>query len=250
MRRYLIVFFSFALLIFGCSKDDRNNTGSNNSGNTNTGGNQHQEEFVFSVGTGKRVKFAPGNLAKDGRSFVSNQYDLGGYFAWGTGNHPESSSTDWRTYSTFYDWGDYLEGNWRTLTGDEWQHLLLQRQNATYKRGRSVIGGIKGLIILPDNWKQPSGVEFEPTLERVSQNEYSINEWNILRNSGAIFLPCTIIGRSGHYDCGFYWSSSPYDERMALHLQIEFEGNDAGEVYVTKSRRYYQESVRLVQDVK
>ena len=49
---------------------------------------------LFSVSDSLQVSFAPGNLAEGGRSFVPHQYELGGYFGWGTGNHPDDTSED------------------------------------------------------------------------------------------------------------------------------------------------------------
>ena len=71
------------------------------------------------------------------------------------------------TYSN-YDWGVYNAisnggnepGQWRTLTSSEWTYLMQYRgensNNAAQKLGFATINGVKGIIILPDVWSQPS----------------------------------------------------------------------------------------------
>ena len=66
-----------------------------------------------------------------------------------------------------YDWGVYNEirngggckNCWRVLTNNEWRYLFCKRENAARLFTFATVAGVKGLIVLPDNWKKPSTVK-------------------------------------------------------------------------------------------
>ena len=215
------------------------------------GGRTEPLHGVFSVSTTKQVRFSPGNLEIGGRSFTSHQYDYGGHFAWGTGNNPDNPSTDWHDYTTFHDWGDYVEGNWRTLSNPEWNYLFNSRQNASEKYGYGTIEGTKGIIILPDNWTLPSGCTFSSGYntgeENWYRNSYSLSQWELMEAGGAVFFPA-----AGTYyqdlDEGFYWSSTPCSAPWtAWAYSLWFSAHSINSK-TSGTNRNFKISVRLVWD--
>lgn len=187
---------------------------------------------LFSVSATMQVEFAPGNLAEDGCSFLDNQWDLGGYFGWGTGSHPGDTSVDYHDYLTFDDWGNHIEGGWRTLTSDEWHYIIFEREASREKVAAGCIIGVgekdslKGVILLPDNWTLPDSCQFWPGMYGWERNQYSQNQWQLMEKAGAVFL------RAGGYRWGSkifyidrwdlthgnYWLSTPYDDNDAFYI--------------------------------
>lgn len=192
---------------------------------------------VFSVSDTKKVCFGTGNLqykpsTKTWR-FAENQYDVIGednakmftdsdvwidLFGWGTGNDPAKSSLKPKDYVDFTDWGSSIEdGVWFTLSYDEWRYLTFLRDKALEKYGFAIVMGTFGTIYLPDEWNPPVEIkslfhnamiqEGNPTID-----EYSLDEWKAMENSGALFLPAAG-HRSGYgvLDVGIqgdYWTST------------------------------------------
>ena len=186
--------------------------------------------------------------------FAENQYDVIGFdnsniandyngwidlFGWGTGNTPTNWSTDYVNYSTFIDWGTNVICNggnetnmWRTLTKDEWIFLFDTRSNAANLFGLGSVNGVNGTIILPDNWTTPENISFTPSTsqglinqgfyysnsnnDNFMHNTYTAEQWSIMEQSGAVFLPCggyrtTTEGLQGVHTYGNYWSATYLD---------------------------------------
>ena len=157
--------------------------------------------------------------------------------------------------SAYYDWGIYNAisngGNspdiWRTLTTDEWEYLLRTRNNAQYLRSQGTVNGIKGYILLPDDFKKPADITWLHQANNWTSNTYTIEQWEKIETIGAIFLPAsgwcrTIDGQE--YDGG-YWSSTGFDANIAYFLGFRIdEIKDGGR------DRFDRRSVRLVQDIK
>ena len=228
---------------------------------------------LFSVAENKLVEFAPGNLAEGGRSFVNHQWEFGGYFGWGTGNKPNNMSYDYDDYQTFYDWGNYIVGGWRTLSIQEWHYVLFDRENADQKYGASTVNDVRGLVLLPDTFMLPPGCMFNAGMVRWNQNIYDVNMWQMMEERGAVFLPlagarvdgggATGSGEWGYFSStGLYWSSSTridligqygYEHGaccLAFYI-TEYGYNPGGHLLADEhnwSHRYYGFSVRLARD--
>lgn len=180
---------------------------------------------LFSVSATQKVAFAPGNLAEGWRSFVDNQWDLGGYFGWGSGNHPSDTSTDYHDYVTFDDWGNHIEGGWRTMTYDELYYILFSRESAEDKHASGIVNNRHGLILLPDNWTMPDSCQFIPGENGWTRNWYSLQQWQKMEAAGAVFL------RAGGYRWGSntfglsvggnYWLATRYDENDAHYMYFD-----------------------------
>ena len=199
---------------------------------------------VFSVGKGKYVSFSQGNLQYIQSTkewlFAKNQFEYIGaanvkgsaladkidLFGWSSDklSAPFGISTsvnpeDYR--GNFVDWGvNIIQGDrantWRTLSVDEWGYLFKQRANANELYSKGNVDGLRGMIVLPDDWVLPEGLHFtaQPTnlTMNLDINTYTLSEWNRMEEAGAVFF-CptgrrdgTTIGYLEYYGC--YWSKS------------------------------------------
>lgn len=127
-------------------------------------------------------------------------------FGWNTANKPLNSSLyarDYASYQTdFVDWGHnpiydpkadstYSADTWRTLTLQEYQHLLFYRTNASQLVGTASIhiqnhpnGVVNGILILPDDFVLPDGLSFKGVnqtheLEDIGRPIYSYKKGSI-----------------------------------------------------------------------
>ena len=249
---------------------------------------------LFTVGQNQQVRFSKGNLRHNPVSgvwaFAEKQYDFVGkgnayispnydgwidLFGWGTGNNPTLSTIENSDYATFTNWGNNPISNggdkahqWRTLTHSEWDYLLRVRANAKGLFGFGTVNGVNGLIILPDNWTLPTGLNFTPSTKKgLNYHEgyyYNANENNFSHNAftaiqwadqmqpaGAVFLPAagyregtevSLVGSAGHY-----WLSTP---RKKEGYSSAGEFNSSALTLDYDYFVYRGRSVRLVQDVK
>ena len=246
---------------------------------------------AFSVSATKQVTFSKGNLqyhpANSEWRFAESQLDYLGennrhsnisYMGWidlfgwviegQTSPVGANLSPDFKidSLSSFVDWGamqinQETPNAWRTLTYEEWNYLLLERDNYGFLCNPVQIDTIKGFMLLPDNWTCPNGVTFESNfkwgyngqLNYSSYQIYTLSEWKLLEKSGAVFLPV-----AGYYNkwgigdiqnVGYYWSSSsPYDNPLGVYcITFQFLGGCVSVHNV--SQRDYGHSVRLVKDL-
>jgi len=194
---------------------------------------------AFTVDDGKKVVyFSKGNLQYLGNidrwHFAENQWTIIGnaqasnnrdLFSWGTGDNPDSED-----YSTYTEWGNNIEGNWRTLTVDEWTYLFNTRTDASSKYGTATVAGVVGLILLPDNY---DGTAINTDRTAWDNNVISSSEWAAYEAEGAVFLPTA--GMSEAYDVGgvgvqgFYWSSTM--DALSHYANAVFFGFDYFEGY-------------------
>ena len=237
---------------------------------------------VFSVSATKQVTFSSGNLqyhpANNEWRFAEKQTDYIGdansncsstyngwldLFGWSTSatNFGVSTSTNYNDYSgSFVDWGINTIGNdapntWRTLTRDEWEYLLENRNNASSLRGVAQVNGVNGLIFLPDTWTCPAGVTFKSGFHSSYGAEYyaayqtfTAYQWSKLEKSGAVFLPAAGF-RYGPIvtfvqNFSYYCSATEFNSNYAFYLGF-------GPVGASMSYDYRDggHSVRLVKDI-
>ena len=232
---------------------------------------ENQWDYVGNAGYGTVLE----NNIKCNNEFISTTYsgwiDL---FGWGTGKNPTYSQKDNSSYRTFVDWGTNKISNtenesvqWRTLTADEWKYIFFTRINASTLFGVGKVNGVSGTIVLPDDWSTPQGISFTPSTSKglnlegndiygnsntnnFSHNIYSLEQWKVLEDAGAIFLPAGGLrnGLTTNYVgiTGDYWSSTAYDSNNACSL-----GFDSGRLLNhNDTPLYFGRSVRLVRDVK
>jgi hypothetical protein len=223
----------------------------------------------FSVSDTKKVAFSRGNLqytkSTNKWEFANEQWETIGsanvsndtladkidLFGWSTNNAATpwgiSTSIAYADYDgNFVDWGKNIgDGNtWRTLSIDEWLYLFTSRTNAATLFGLGSVNGVKGLILLPDNWTCPTGITFTPSTQKgltydatnskytnsnennYSHNTYTLAKWRQLEQTGAVFLPVTgfRLGTDiSALTASYYWSSSTMSTTTALIYLISFD---------------------------
>lgn len=189
------------------------------------------------------------------------------YCAYGQITNDLSGKADWG-YNPISNGGN-TESQWRTLSGAEWEYLLIKRNTPSgikYVYGR--IDGVPGLIILPDDWdikycdlSNPNG--YGPT--RTLMNKFSEEEWKaLLEAHGAAFLPITgmrkgtqitDVNRIGQLFAvvGNYWSTSrgnsshwSTDPNDIKYLSFTDEGGTT--IASFAGHRFYGFGVRLVRN--
>lgn len=144
---------------------------------------------------------------------LSYSIDDGGYLEAGlTG---EYAYADWALYNRI---GDDAPGTWRTLTIEEWDYLLYERPNSRNLCGYALIDEhYVGMVLLPDTWVQPAGLNFIADIYggEYFENSYTLVQWAKMEEAGAVFLPAAWQRRGEDIyredeNKGYYWSVS-YD---------------------------------------
>ena len=174
------------------------------------------------LGNIDRWHFAENQWTIIGNAQASDNRDL---FSWGTGDNPDSDD-----YSTYTEWGNNIEGNWRTLTVEEWTYLFNTRTGASSKYGTATVAGVVGLILLPDVY---DGTAINTERTAWDNNVISSSEWAAYEAAGAVFLPTAGLSDSygvyGVGEQGFYWSSTM--DALTHYAVSVFYGFDAFEGY-------------------
>lgn len=139
-----------------------------------------------------------------------------------TGGDIAETNRDWGVFNAISNGGNQV-GLWRTPKRHEMHYLLNTRTGASSKRGFGNIQlsdgeNVNGLILLPDNWTLPEGCTFNfysgNSNYSFSNNTYTIDQWELMENAGAVFLPAagvcnTNTGVTGVVGTrGYYWSST------------------------------------------
>ena len=170
---------------------------------------------------------------------------------------------DWGVYNAI---GDDAPGTWRTLTRNEWDYLVNRRAASTVdgtdsaRYAEATVCGVKGLILFPDRFEHPEGIDSIVGINRNSfaihfaDNTYSAEQWALMEKAGAVFLPAAGF-RGGTWlstigEGGSYWASTCNANRQAYALLfIDGVVNASAECTYDKDRGYGR-SVRLVKDVR
>jgi len=253
-----------------------------------TTGGEVKKIGTFSIAKGKKVTFSQGNLQyRDSTRtfrFAEHQWDCIGQdnnrigrnsgfwidlLQWGAGDKPWRYTNRHDSLPAFVDWGTNPIANggdeagyWRTLNYEEWEYIYHKRDNAYVLHGAGVVNGVTGMIILPDQWSTPRGLNFTPRTQVLSNNTYTKEEWALMETEGAVFLPYAGYRRSsdllvsGVNTTGWYWTASSYADYVATHpksanatneKQDAMHGN-AGDGYCSGYDKRYGMAVRLVRD--
>ena len=148
------------------------------------------------------------------------------------------------------DWGKTMGDGWFTMTVDEWIYLLSGRTDAAQKYGHGSVGGVNGLILLPDSWTLPDNLTFTPG-NSAWTNSYTTDEWAKMEAAGAVFLPAAGDRYHGNNvqavgSVGFYMSSTSSGQYASYKMLFE-ENNFTANASYTRNNGY---SVRLVRQTK
>ena len=237
---------------------------------------------AFSVSATKKVYFSMGNLQyspTNGWRFAEHQYDYlysesasgSNYldlFRWGatglsgvtpgtesylTGDVDLTSTNDWGS-NVITNGGNAANSGWRTLTYAEWTYLCCfgeQGNRSEEKYGLATVGGVYGIIILPDDFTDPmknggngAFVSFMANYSnmRFSSNVYTTGgDWEAMEAAGAVFLPVHATGTNE--GAGSYWAADHSGSTNAYGYFINFDTSNPGTA--GRSNGY---SVRLVYD--
>ena len=166
------------------------------------------------------------------------------------------ANADWGRYNPIENGGN-VPGMWRTLSKDEWNYLFVRRAGAADKYALAKVDGVDGVVLLPDEWVLPEGIEFTAGVENgYKTNKYTSSKWSKMQDAGAVFLPAagyreetTVFTRfysdgNNEVSCGFYWSSTPLS---SINCNIVFFGKEKVNPQ-NFSKRHFGLSVRLVKD--
>ena len=188
------------------------------------------------------VKYQPWDISNNYADFYpggSQTNDIVGTYAY----------ADWGVYNAISNGGN-IPNTWRVLTAEEWNYILNERANHTDLCAAATVNEIPGKIILPDDFIMPNGISFVGFSTNALDNQYSVDEWNMLEANGAIFLTRGVgwscaMGPTEWQDlCGMYWSSTHgNDTRKALGIVTQ-----SHDIYTVRMR-CDSGCVRLVQDV-
>ena len=228
----------------------------------------------------RKVRFSQGNLQYQASTniwrFAENQNDYVGednknisssyngwidLFGWGTGDKPTKKTKRNGAYKQFTNWGNNIilnGGNydWRLLTKDQWKCLLRERPTKCGIRYVfATVDGVKGLILLPDNWecdyynlKESSKDDYN----KCDSNIITSSDWiNKLESNGAVFLPGAglRLGTKYHSNCGCYWTL--FYELSDYPQDLFFDSHEPWlDDYFVDNCRFNGMSVRLVCEVK
>ena len=146
----------------------------------------------------------------------------------------ENYSVGSKCFFTFAEAQDISVTEWHVLTESEWTYLLVTRDEgraaADQRNGIGTVAGEHGLIIIPDNWIQPSGV---PALtggssEGWNTNIYDATKWAAMADAGAVFLPAAGYSTDGTTAVdpekdGTYWSSTEDESNTTDGYAMQFE---------------------------
>ena len=224
---------------------------------------------AFSVSSSKKVYIASSNLQYQPSSgkwrFASNPWDYIGsananvssyysgwidLFGWGTANNPTRTSKYDSDYAYFSDWGYKMSGGWRTISHSEFDYVLYKRNTSSGIRfAKGTVSGVKGLILLPDNWSSSTYRLYSTNTNDASfsSNTISASTWNsTFAPAGAVFLPCAGYregtSASDANSVGYYITSTAYQTDYAYAV---FIGSSILDVD-SWGHRYRGRSVRLV----
>ena len=193
------------------------------------------------------------------------------YFGYGPStNNPSSpgmagSHYDWGVHNPISNGGN-VAGQWRTLTITEWNYLINTRKvtvggvnNASY--GLATIQGVKGAIILPDNWDGSVCASFTYGNSAFVNNfnASTTPTWAQMEAAGVVFLPVAglcrnysisrLNGDAAKDPVGFYWTSSYQSYTHAYDIRFGVDTNALTATTGNYHERSYGFAVRLVCNV-
>lgn len=156
------------------------------------------------------------------------------------------------------DWGNIpnlvskIGSGYRTFTQSEITYLVGERTNASSLKGTGTVNNIKGNLLLPDNWSCPSGCYFSSTANNFTTNTYNLNQWKLMEDAGAVFLPTgfyrignrTYASSTGN-NYGYYWTSTHRDGYSVSYILT----TGLYAFNVSTISQYYGMAVRLIKDV-
>lgn len=172
------------------------------------------------------------------------------------------SNADWGVYnsSSITNGGGY--SNWHTLSATEFAYLLNTRSASTVnsisnaRYARIVVNGRNGLVLFPDSYIHPKGIDEPkavsintPTTYLISSNwtNYTAEQFVQMQNNGAVFLPGAgqRNGTSVSYLNSCYYNTTTSNSASnSIGLICSTSAVNVSGTY----NKYYGMSVRLVRE--
>ena len=210
------------------------------------------------------------NIAEDYNGWIdlfgwgTSGYNHGAvcYQPWSSNDNPDYYYAYGDEQANLYDntgqaeWGynklfsDGEEGKWRTMTCNELDYVLNERNTSSGIRfAKAQVYGVNGIILLPDEWS--NSVYY---LNNVNQPQASFSSnmisygWELyLESNGAVFLPAAGYREQDRIDYagtqGYYYTSECKGPRASC---LNFDYADIGLSKVSRNRGL---SVRLVHEI-
>ena len=155
------------------------------------------------------------------------------YKVYGNANfnlYDRTGKADWG-YNAIINGGNKENSGWRTLTIEEWEHLLNSRTTTSgILYAKANVNSINGIILLPDDWSSSYyTLSSTNTADAIfTSNTITALQWNTLEQHGAVFLPAAggreeISVTSNGF--GTYWSASLMAINSVWVRRVWFYGN-------------------------
>ncbi|MCR5496212.1 MAG: hypothetical protein K6F48_00030 [Paludibacteraceae bacterium] len=171
----------------------------------------------FSMGKNYQVHFSKGILQFHGEKkkirFAKNQFDNPGrkytdfchyppkawidHFEHGSLSEIACPCLSWDRDEALYGNGYNLDANaiekigeWDVPSISDWYYILSERERADSLYSKAEVAGVKGYVLLPDDWETPADLTFTPKTETCSGNVYDKKTWEKMEALGAVFMPC------------------------------------------------------------
>lgn len=185
-------------------------------------------------------------------SLAAEEYSKG-LFSVGDGEYVQLATTNYTSGATeYFTWSEAKAlaeaGTIKLLTQAQWNYLFQTRSNAYHLFALASVGGVNGLVILPDYdiWVWPNDElraawNHHDTQDGFDKNPFSTENWALMEAAGAVFIPCkgywdgsAVVDESDH---GSYWTLSEdpsndtkgyrlqFDETYVCELQSQPKGN-------------------------
>lgn len=159
------------------------------------------------------------------------------------------SFSDWGVFNPISNGGNQ-SGLWRTLLEQEWEYLMMHRENAYEKHFSATVCNTIGCVILPDDWTCPLGVSYEIINYNWEENVFTQDEWDLMEQNGAAFFPvtCHRFADFSYYLCNCcYQTASRWTNDIGRNTVFIYN-KGYGYVQNVGVLRCDAFSVRLVQD--
>lgn len=214
---------------------------------------------VFSLSADKKVQFSTCNLIKTSSGYDRKKQQW--YYLGSDVTLPCDLLPWWGTMT--------LDNDCYLPSADEWYYLFKERPRADELFAHATVAGTHGIIILPDDWQTPEGINLETAKQMgmvwdedglaygrpysqfngYERNVFSSAEWVELEYAGAVFLPAVGFDGKLTNGVGYYWSSTEYTSGFAHHFDF---GDDNLDLYALRNTSHDKKghfSVRLIQEV-
>lgn len=143
------------------------------------------------------------------------------YYAYYPDVYLTRANYDWGRYTIYSTTSNsYSSTGWYTLSTADWKYMLCDDNEYNDRRAWGKVANQPGIILLPDNYVHPEGlpaivpyeVTSRPTIGETmaifsytsGANEYTTDQFTLMRQAGAVFL-----GKTGWRDTG---SDTPYKD--------------------------------------